>query len=520
MTNPAPAGSFKRKHGIRTIRAPWGGVLLQSNPLRALKINRAAWEILEKCRDGMQVCPEGGETGRKKILSFLDAFVQGGLLTWEPAPNRELPVVSVVIPVYNRPHEIRQCLASLEALDYPADKIEVIVVDDGSCDGTAAVVRRFDTRLIVQPYNRGQSAARNAGVKVARGEIIAFLDSDCIAGPQWLSDLVPYFQDPRVALVGGFVDAHYCGKRMDRYEQSCSALNMGLQPAMGRGENCVFYVPTCNMLVRKGSYLQAGGLDDDLRVGEDVDLCWRLMADGHHLLYIPKGAVAHKHRNRLLPGLLRRFDYGTSEAVLYARFPKVAKQFPWQPAGLAATLMGAVALATQSWYWLAMVAVLPMLETGCRWLQFVRKFGVWMPVPAIGGAVLKSHFQLAYNLSFYMVRYHLPLLAVLACAMPAGIGLWLSVTTLPGLVTYLRKRPRLSFPVFLFFYLAEHAFYQCGAFWGCLKQRSFRLYRIYFRPPGSLGRTKPWTKSHSVATKGQPSKTALSGSVWRRGKTA
>jgi mycofactocin system glycosyltransferase len=427
MTQPPPSGSFRLNKGIRMIRAPGGGVLLQSNPLRALKINRAALEILEKCRDGMPVDPKEGEAVNKKILPFLDTFVQAGLLTWEPAKNRDLPLVSVIIPVYNRPQEIRQCLTSLQALDYPADKIEVIVVDDGSSDYTPAVVRRFDVRLIVQPCNRGQSAARNLGAGVARGEIIAFLDSDCIAGPQWLSELVPYFSDPRVALVGGFVDAYYREKRMDRYEQTCSALNMGPRQAMGRGKNCVFYVPTCNMLVRKTIYAQAGGLDDRLRVGEDVDLCWRLMAAGHHLLYIPRGAVAHKHRNRLLPGLSRRYDYGTSEAVLYARFPKVAKQFPRQPLGLAMILMGAAA--------------------------------------------------------------------------------------------YLQKGPRLSFPVFLFFYLAEHAFYQCGAFSGCLKQRSFRLYRIFFRPPGFLGRRGPLAKRHSVS-RDQTSKTALSGSIWRRRKTA
>lgn len=512
MTNASPTGCFQLKKGIRLIRNPGGGVLLQSNPLRALKINRAALEILEKCRSGMRVDPTDGEAEKSKILPFLDTFVQGGLLTWEPVQHRDLPLVSVIIPVYNRPHEIQQCLASLEVLDYPADKIEVIVVDDGSRDHTAAVVRRFDARLIVQPYNRGQSAARNTGARVARGEIIAFLDSDCIAGPGWLRDLVPYFQDPRVALVGGFVDAYYREKRMDRYEQACSALNMGSQAAMGRGENCVFYVPTCNMLVRKDVYLQAGGLDERLRVGEDVDLCWRLMAAGHHLLYIPQGAVAHKHRNRLMPGLLRRFDYGTSEAVLYARFPKVAKQFPWQPVGLAMILIGAAALVTQSWLWLVLMAVLPAVETGCKRFQLERKFSIRLPAAEIFRAVIKSHFQLTYYLSFYLVRYHLPPLVALAFAMPAGVGLWLPVILIPGLVTYLQKRPRLSFPVFLFFYLAEHAFYQCGAFWGCFKQKSFRLYRIFFRHAGFLGRKRPSANTHSGGRE-QTSTVALSGSV-------
>jgi mycofactocin system glycosyltransferase len=510
MTNLPPAGCFWLKQGIRLIRVPGGGVLLQSNPMRVLKINRVALDILDKCRSGLQVDQDVAAGGYKKILPFLDRFVQSGLLKWVPPREQALPMVSVVIPVYNRPQEIQECLASLENLDYPADKVEVIVVDDASRDHTLAVVRQFDVRLIVQSYNQGQSAARNTGAAAARGEIVAFMDSDCIAHPGWLSDLVPYFQDPRVALVGGFVDAYFNEKRMDRYEQACSALNMGSQPVMGRGDNCVFYVPTCNMMVRKDIYKRVGGLDANLRVGEDVDLCWRLMAAGHHLLYIPRGTVLHKHRNRLLPGFLRRFDYGTSEAVLYARFTNVVKQFPWQPTGIVTILAGTVALATQSWPWLLLMAVLPVFETGCKWIQLVRKLGVRLPIAEIFGAVIKSHFKLAYYLAFYSVRYHLLPLIVLACTLPDLIGLWLAIIVLPALATYMQRRPQLGFPVFIFFYLAEHAFYQSGAFWGCLKQKSFRLYRIIFRHAGFLGRSKSSTARQSMCAK-QTSKEAVSG---------
>jgi mycofactocin glycosyltransferase len=501
MAGRTPQGRYQLRRGIRLIEAPEGGVILQSNPLRAIKINRPAFEILKQCESGVQAYQMRTCGASSAAGALLDTFRQGGLLDWMPPPARSLPLVSIIIPVYNRPDELEACLASLQQLDYPPGRVEVIVVDDASWDHTAAMARRFDVRLIIQPHNMGQSAARNTGAAAARGEILAFLDSDCVAEPGWLSELVPYFQDSRVALVGGYVAACYDEKLMDRYEQVCSALNMGADPAMGSGSSSVFYVPTCNMLVRRDIYSQAGGLDESLHVGEDVDLCWRLMADHHHLLYVPRGRVLHKHRSNLLSGFARRFDYGTSEAVLYSRFPRITKQFPWQPAGLGIIVVLMTALATRSWIWLVLAAGMLALETGCKWIQLKYKMDIRLPRTAVLAAVVKGHFQLGYYLAFYLVRYHLLLLIGLSVTVPSLIGLWLAVITLPTLVVYLRKRPRMSFPVFAFFYLAEHAFYQSGAFWGCLKQKSFRLYGISFRPSGFLHRSKRPARGCGVSLK-------------------
>jgi mycofactocin glycosyltransferase len=510
MHDHPPCGCFRLKRGIRLIRASQGGVLLQSNPLRALKINQTAFDILDGCRSGSTEAQAASCDGSKGGISFLDTLHQGGLLDWTPAKPETLPLVSIVIPVYNRPAEIAECLASLQALDYPSDKIEVIVVDDASRDRTVAEVRRFDVRLIVQPSNMGQSAARNTGVAAASGEIIAFLDSDCIAEKAWLRDLVPYFQDSRVALVGGYVGAYYNEKQMDRYEQVCSALNMGADVVLGRGEGSVFYVPTCNMLVRKEIYEQVGGLDETLQVGEDVDLCWRMMQAGHHLFYVPRGQVLHKHRNRLLSGFLRRFDYGTSEAVLYARFPKVAKLFPWQPAGLCIILFVMASLAAMSWFWILAAAAIFGLEIGWKWMQLKRKMDIRLPVSGIAAAVGKDHFQLAYYLAFYLVRYHLLLFIVFSVAVPSLIWLWMALAIFPTLVAYMRKRPRMSFPVFAFFYLAEHAFYQTGALWGCIKQRTFRLYGIKFKYMGFLPKSSRQARKRRMPLK-KTAKEAVAG---------
>lgn len=489
MFNHPPEGTFHLRREVRLVGSSTGGVVLQENPLRVLKINQSAFDLLKKSEQGLRLDETMMGQDDKDVLSFLDLMRQSRILDWIPPQTDEPPSVSVIIPVYNRSEELSECLSSLKSIDYPRERLEIIVVDDASQDQSAAVARRYGVRLFIQPHNQGQSAARNIGASAAEGEIIAFIDSDCIADPQWIKELVPYFQDPRIALVGGYVDTYYREKPLDRYEEACSALNMGSEQVLGQGNQSVFYVPTCNMLIRKNDYRQIGGLDESLRVGEDVDLCWRLMARGHHLAYIPQGKVKHKHRNRFLSAHLRRFDYGTSEAVLYARFPQIAKKFPWQPGGVSVILALLVTLAATTAYGVMVILAILAVETAAKHYQLKQKMSVSLRLGEIFKAIVKSHFKLAYYLSFYTVRYYLLVLAALSICVPSLISLLLPVALFPALVEYIQKKPRLNYPVFTCFYWAEHAFYQSGAFWGCLKQRSFRLYRIVFSQVGFLPRS-------------------------------
>ncbi len=111
----------------------------------------------------------------------------------------------MIIPVRNRPREIEDCLFSLGKLDYPESKIEIIVVDDASTDHTPQVASEFPVRLISLRDNRQAPYCRNLAAKNAIGEILAFIDSDCLADPFWLKELISAFKDARVAAVGGRV---------------------------------------------------------------------------------------------------------------------------------------------------------------------------------------------------------------------------------------------------------------------------------------------------------------------------
>lgn len=101
-----------------------------------------------------------------------------------------LPSISVVIPFYNAKSSISLCLESLIELNYPRNKLEIIVVDNGSNDGSDKIVKEFNVRLIYDSSIRSSYQARNTGIKNAHGDLIAFTDSDCIVSPDWLKTLL------------------------------------------------------------------------------------------------------------------------------------------------------------------------------------------------------------------------------------------------------------------------------------------------------------------------------------------
>ncbi len=486
MTDAIPQGRFFLRPGIRLIHGKNGGVLLQSAPLRALRLNAAAFEILTRCQTGFhpaECTSAGAGLPRESVFPFLDSLWQAGFLDWRPAAGAFEPCVSIVIPVYNRASEIGACLEALLALNYPPDKREIIVVDDGSTDETPAVVRNYRVKLIELFQNRGQSAARNVGAAAATGEIIAFIDSDCIADPDWLHELLPYFQDIRVALAGGYVDSFYQESWLDRYEEVQSPLNMGKEGAFGTSAASDFYVPTCNVLIRKNAYMKAGGLDEGLRLGEDVDLCWRLKGKGHRLLYVPRGRVRHKHRNRFWDIFTRRFDYGTSEAFLFTRHKQVRKKFPWKPAALGFLGLLCLCLLTGSPLLLPLAG---LIWIGSSWhskIQMQKKIGVLLRFRDLLGATLKEYLACAFYLSYHFVRYYLLLMIILALSFPGVAALLGTLILFPVTIEYLRKVPRLVFPLYLFFFLMEQAFYQMGVFWGCVKTRSYKPYHLVFTIP-------------------------------------
>ncbi len=186
-----------------------------------------------------------------------------------------MPLVSVVIPTYNRRDSVREAIASAVAQSYP--DVEVIVVDDGSDDGTAEVVREFQEFEVVQyvyQANRGVSAARNVGVARARGELIAFLDSDDV----WQPDKLAY----QVALFQEHSDVQICqtdeiwlrnGVRVNPHQKHHKTGGDIFARSL---ELCL--VSPSAVMMRRALFERVGGFDETLPACEDYDLWLRITA--------------------------------------------------------------------------------------------------------------------------------------------------------------------------------------------------------------------------------------------------
>ena len=281
----------------------------------------------------------------------------------EDSPGVEFPKVSVVIPVRNRPAGIRSCIDSLVALDYPRDRFEIIVVDDASTDETPSAVASYDrgsVRLLAQAQHRGQSECRNVGARAGTGDVVAFIDSDCIADAAWLRTLVRDLEDSNVVASGGSVREASPNGWLKRYESSVSPLHMGETSARVMPGSQVEFLPSCNVAVRKQVFLEVGGFDASLRFGEDVDLVWRLIERGE-VRYRPAGVVWHEHRGRLGPFLLNRINYATAQAVFLSRFPGNRRRVD-APAGMALGAAVAIGLAVIHPAFVAVVLVPALAE--------------------------------------------------------------------------------------------------------------------------------------------------------------
>ncbi len=448
--------------------------LVAKAPLCALRLNRSLTALVKR---GLAGPLTAGTEAEAAVLEQLAAKGFMERLRESDAQAADLPFVSIVIPVKDRAEELQRCLFSLSRLDYPGEKLQVIVVDDGSSDDSAGVARRSGAQVVASGgTGRGPAAARNVGARAATGDILAFIDSDCTASPRWLAELLPSFNDPDMAAVGGEVDGMCTESAVDRYEAVMSSLSLGSRERSGNSGDDTFYLPSCNLLVRRTLFLGVGGFEDTMHVGEDVDLTWRLRDQGWTIAYLPAGRVLHEHRSSVRSFMSRRFDYGTSEGILQRLHPRRHKRMVIPP--LLALLLALCLMAPfTGGLSLPIAAGILAIDGFIVRLRFARR-GLPIGFPALLAGRLRALGSLVYYLSYHLVRYYsLPLIAV-AFVVPWFWTVPVGVLLCAAKVDHTIKKPELGFVRFTGVYLLEQIAYGAGVFWGCLTRRTFASYRV------------------------------------------
>lgn len=379
--DPFPAGV--RVEIAADVRRLSATVLFGGAPARMLRLSRQGAALVA----GFTTTPVGEGAPARLARRLTDA----GIALPRPDGLRAPADVTVVVPVRDRPVELAACLASL------GRRHPVTVVDDGSADpaAVAAACRRYGASLVRRELPGGPGAARNAGLRAVSSELVAFVDSDCVAAPDAIESLAAHFVDPLVVGVAPRIVAKTPSPRV-------SLLDLGARPGPVHPRGAVPYVPAAAVVFRRAAL--GDGYDERLRYGEDVDLVWRLVEAGWRIRYEPGVEVGHHDPRGILRRCRRRFFYGTSVGNLERAHPHAVDHLVVGAApalAVGGVLMGMPAVAVSAWAVAAARTYGRLRPLGVR-----PRFALWL-----------SAAQILYAwtaLARWCTMFGLPLLAVVS----------------------------------------------------------------------------------------------------------
>jgi glycosyltransferase involved in cell wall biosynthesis len=262
-------------------------------------------------------------------------------------------LISVVVPVKNGMPWVEEQLQALAAQQIEVDW-EVVVADNGSDDGTRSCVLRWSERyphirLVDASARRGAGAARNIGVRAARGRLLAFCDADDVVRPGWVASMSAALGD--ADLVAGVFDF----SALDGVPTSIPV------PAATRQLGFLPFALGANLAVRREVFEAVQGFCEELSPEEDVDLCWRLQLAGYRFAVTADAAVEKRERTGARPMFQAAWSYGRCGPRLFGRY---------RADGMRRDIRG----AAKAWAWLVVAS--PGLVNPKRRRQWVRTFGI------------------------------------------------------------------------------------------------------------------------------------------------
>lgn len=254
-----------------------------------------------------------------------------------------MPRVSVIVPVYNGERTIGECVESIFAMSFPVDDFELLLIDNASTDGTPKILDRYNGRaLILHEPKRGPAAARNCGLRKAKGEIVAFTDADCVVDRDWLTRIIAALDDPAAGIVGGSI----------RAIQPCNAVEEFGERIHDHQLAIEYYSPpyaiTMNWASRLSVLEEVGLFDEELLRCEDCDLAFRVVAAGHEIVHEPAAVVYHRNESSLAGLMAEGYAHGYHSIPLLKKHEEFVRAFESSARGRPA---GREPLPNESRYW-------------------------------------------------------------------------------------------------------------------------------------------------------------------------
>ena len=268
--------------------------------------------------------------------------------------------ISIIIPAFNAERTIEQCLNAINKA-LPTKK-EIIVVDDGSTDRTREIASKFTIKLLCQTKNKGAAAAKNVGLAHSSGEIVAFIDSDCIIQENYFTDLLKVLNETKfpVGGVGGLILPFESGL----ISESFNIRFFGCSPY---GETRIREIDSLNggsSIYPKKVLLKVGGFDENLGGGEDVDINIRIRKVGYKLLLVPSAKVFHLHPVKMRQLVKKWFNYGKLIFIVSRKNDlkkDVTFSYGWFCSCLAILIIGLFTLDLFVWSLLALFFCVPWI---------------------------------------------------------------------------------------------------------------------------------------------------------------
>jgi len=224
----------------------------------------------------------------------------------------DLPLVSIIVPVYNGEHRLPTLLSALHDQTYP--NLEILIVDNNSTDNTAAIIKADSSVIYVwEGLQQGCSAARNAGLRIAQGEILAFTDDDCIPETDWVSEGVRSLSSGKYNLAGGAIQFFFSeAPGFAEWLDACQFLDQARYVPIG-------FAVTANLFIRRQVYERIGPFNGAVVSGGDVLFCRRAREHGFSMIYAEAARISHPTRKTLKSLLDKAWRTGYGAGQLKAQ---------------------------------------------------------------------------------------------------------------------------------------------------------------------------------------------------------